>query len=338
MYHIAPIATSQLKTFVEKLNLNTFLHSHGWIDFHKAFEYQTWILGLYTGKRLTSVAFIIKITAKRGTFLFCPHGPQMLKPSRGELSHWFSHLKSLALQEKCNFIRVSPILENSRHNLSLFQALGFRPSPTHMHAELTTVLDVTKPLDILLLGMRKTTRQLINKGEALIKNKVVVVKSVTKISDEMMDVYNSTASRGGFVPFSRAYLEQEFKSFSTFDTCKMMCIYHDNQLLSWGLWILSGKRAFYHQGANILDKLIPASYISHYQGIKWAKKNGAISYDFWGVGPKENSNHPWSSISQFKRGFGGDDAELVHAQDYPLSWKYWITWGIETIRAKRRGF
>jgi lipid II:glycine glycyltransferase (peptidoglycan interpeptide bridge formation enzyme) len=338
MYHIAPIAPNQLKTFVEKQNLNTFLHSQGWIDFHREFEYQTWQLGLYTGKRLTSVAFIIKITAKRGTFLFCPHGPQMLRPNKGELSHWFSHLKSLAHHEKCSFIRVSPILEHSAHNLALFKDLGFRPSPTHMHAELSTVLDLTKPLDILLLGMRKTTRQLINKGEKLIKDKEIVLKSVSKITDEMMEVYNSTASRGGFVPFSRAYLEQEYASFSTYNSCKMMCIYHQDRLLSWGLWILAGKRAFYHQGANILDKSIPASYISHYQGIKWAKRNGAISYDFWGVGPKNDTNHPWSSISQFKRGFGGDDVQLVHAQDYPLSWKYRITWMIEKIRAKRRGF
>jgi lipid II:glycine glycyltransferase (peptidoglycan interpeptide bridge formation enzyme) len=338
MFHIAPLDDKTWNSFQETLNLNTFLHTLGWVDFHDSFGHKTWKLGLYNGKKLTSVVFVFKIKAKRGTFLFCPHGPQMLTPNLDEISHWFLHLKELASSEKCTFIRVAPILENSHQNTELFSQLGFHDSPIHMHAELTTVLDLTQNLDTLLLGMRKTTRQLINKGEKMIQENTITIKSYTKISDEMWEVYSSTAKRGGFVPFSREYLAQEYKSFSRFNKCKMIGVYYEGKLLSWGLWIISGKRCFYHQGANILDKTIPASYISHYQGIEWAKRQGAISYDFWGVGPKDDPTHPWGTISSFKRGFGGQDQALVHAQDYPLSWKYWITWAFETYRAKKRGF
>jgi lipid II:glycine glycyltransferase (peptidoglycan interpeptide bridge formation enzyme) len=332
------INDNQWKTFVEKLSLNTFLHSLGWIDFNRQFEHKTWQLGLFQGDELTSVAFAFKIEAKRGKFLFCPHGPQLQTNDKTEMDHWLSHLKAIAKDEGCSFVRIAPILENLDENKKLLSELGFRDAPIHMHAELTTVLDLKPDLPEILMGMRKTTRQMANKGEKMIASGEIQVIEQDIITDELYQVYSSTADRGGFVPFSQAYLQQEYDSFKTKEKCRILVIKHEDRILSWGLWIIAGKRAFYHQGANILDKKIPASYISHYQGIKWAKEQGAISYDFWGVGPKDDPNHPWANISLFKRGFGGDDVSLVHTQDYPISWKYWITWAFETWRAKRRGF
>jgi lipid II:glycine glycyltransferase (peptidoglycan interpeptide bridge formation enzyme) len=336
---ISIINDKKWKQFVEKLNLNTFLHSLGWIDFNRQFDHKTWQMGLFDDAgNLSSVAFTFKIAAKRGTFLFCPHGPQMMNSNIDEYNDWLQHLKKLAKQEKCSFIRFAPILENLDENKALFTHLGFRDAPIHMHAELTTVLDLTPSLPNILMNMRKTTRQMCNKGEKMIESGEISVIEQETVTDELYQVYSSTADRGGFVPFSQVYLQQEYDSFKAKEKCKILVIKHEDRILSWGLWIIAGKRAFYHQGANILDKKIPASYISHYQGIKWAKEQGAISYDFWGVGPKDDPKHPWANISLFKRGFGGEDLGLVHTQDYPISWKYWITWAFETWRAKRRGF
>lgn len=335
---IRVIDDKKWRSFTEQLNENTFLHSLGWVDFNRQFEHKTWQLGLFDNDKLSSIAFVFKIQAKRGTFLFCPHGPQLKHYNLSELAHWFIYIKQLAIEEDCSFIRVSPILDDTLEHRQLFADLGFRNSPIHMHAELTTVLDLTPTLPDVLMKMRKTTRQMINKGEKMISNKEIEVVEYTSVSDDLYEVYASTANRGGFVPFSKAYLQQEYDSFKAKEQCKMLAIKHEDRILSWGLWIIAGKRAFYHQGANILDKKIPASYISHYQGIKWAKEQGAISYDFWGVGPKDDPKHPWANISMFKRGFGGEDVALVHAQDYPVSWKYWITWAFETYRAKKRGF
>jgi lipid II:glycine glycyltransferase (peptidoglycan interpeptide bridge formation enzyme) len=333
------INDKQWKEFIETANLNTFLHSLGWVDFNKQFDHRTWQFGLFDDNdELCSVAFVFKIAAKRGKFIFCPHGPQMITPNKIELKEWRDFLKTLARQEKCSFIRVAPILDNTEENIKYFFDLGFRSAPIHMHAELTTVLDLTPALPDILMKMRKTTRQMANKGEKMIESGEIKVIEQDTITDELYEVYSSTASRGGFVPFSKVYLQQEFDSFSTQEKCRILVIKHEDRILSWGLWIIAGKRAFYHQGANILDKKIPASYISHFQGIKWAKEQGAISYDFWGVGPKDEPSHPWANISLFKRGFGGEDVGLVHTQDYPISWKYWITWAFESYRAKKRGF
>jgi lipid II:glycine glycyltransferase (peptidoglycan interpeptide bridge formation enzyme) len=336
--NIKPISESALRAFLEKHNPPTFLQSPGWIDFNKAYSYKTWSLGMFQGKDLISAMFVFKIAAKRGTILFCPHGPIMTEASPEILKTWHAYLKNLAKKEYCVCIRISPLLPKTIENESFFTNLGYRSAPTHMHAELSTILDLTVDIETTKKGMRKTTRQMCKKGDTLIQNGDIQVVEYTSVPDSLYAVYASTASRGGFVPFTQKYLNQEYESFSKKEKCKILAIQKGDTIYSWGLWIISGKRAFYHQGANILDKHIPASYISHWQGIQWAKSQGAISYDFWGVGPKDDPKHPWANISLFKRGFGGTDSELVHAQDYPISWRYWITWTIETWRAKRRGF
>jgi lipid II:glycine glycyltransferase (peptidoglycan interpeptide bridge formation enzyme) len=71
-------------------------------------------------------------------------------------------------------------------------------------------------------------------------------------------------------------------------------------------------------------------------------------YNFWGIAPLRSSGspnsqfpipkHPFAGVTTFKTGFGGELLELEHCMDLPLSKKYFLTWGIETVRKWRRGF
>ncbi len=321
----------------KKLNNNTFLHSTGWIDFNKSYDHKYWTLGLFEKKELKSICLVLKIQAKRGKFLFVPHGP-LGEINKKTIKTWTTYLKKLAKQESCSFIRISPLLDRNTSNENIFFENGYRNSPIHMHAEHSTVVNLDRPLPDILIGMRKTTRQMIRKGERLIESGDVVIKKHKEINDKLYEVYKETTKRGKFVPFSKKYINQEYKSFNKFKKAHIISVEHNNKVLSWGLFIHNNKRAFYHQGANILHKKIPASYICHWQGMKLAKEKGCISYDFWGVSPKEKTNHPWANISLFKRGFGGDEQILVPAKDYVINWKYWFTFVIEKYRAKKRGF
>ncbi len=63
------------KQFLYEQKPNTFLHSWNWGEFHKKMGYKLFRLALFDNENLVSVALIIKIVARRGSFLFCPHGP-----------------------------------------------------------------------------------------------------------------------------------------------------------------------------------------------------------------------------------------------------------------------
>ncbi len=332
------------QSFIEKLNLNTFLHSLEWQNFNTLQNFKTWKLGLFdSDNKLISVALIIKVEARRGHFLFCPHGPQSVNNDnesqyKAELTEWTKFLKNLAKEENCCFFRIQPIVESNQQNSKVFADVGFRKSPIHMHTELSSVLNIDKTEEEILLGMRKTTRQMIKKGLKMIADGEVEIKNFDQVDDKLYRVYQETGSRGNFVIFSKKYLMDEFNSFNASGKTKLYGIYYKKELLSWGMVLFCGKRAFYHQGANILNKDVPASYLCQWTGIKFARDYGCETYDFWGVSPVDAVNHPWGNISIFKRGFGGQDVVLLHAQDYILDFRYWLTYAIETFRAKKRGF
>ena len=70
--------------------------------------------------------------------------------------------------------------------------------------------------------------------------------------------------------------------------------------------------------------------------IQEAKKRGCTLYNFWGVSPDNKPKHPWAGLSLFKKGFGGFEETYLHAQDKPLTKKYWLNYIIETVRRLKR--
>jgi lipid II:glycine glycyltransferase (peptidoglycan interpeptide bridge formation enzyme) len=208
-----------------------------------------------------------------------------------------------------------------------------------MHTELTTVLDLTQTTDNLLMNMRKTTRQLVKKALKMVESGELKVIFPDKIDQEMLQVYKDTYLRGGAVAFSQKFIENEWQVFSQNSGAKLISILHEGKVVSWAMFLFVNKRAFFHQAGNILSKNLPNSYLLQWLGINEAKKQGCIRYDFWGVAPIDKPEHPWANISLFKRGFGGTDVELLHAQDLVISpLKYFPNWLLETFRAKKRGF
>jgi|688.fasta_scaffold28989_1 lipid II:glycine glycyltransferase (peptidoglycan interpeptide bridge formation enzyme) len=326
--------------FVIDLNKNTFLHSLEWAKFNSKTN-KVWKLGLFEDQKLISVALVIKIVAKRGTFLLVPHGPQYatqdFKEQQIILKEWLNYLKNLGKTEQCNFIRIQPIVLKNQTNQELFNLVGCRPAPIHVHTELSSVVEIQEESE-MLLKMRKTTRQVIKKAQKMLDSGELVLEFPTQILPEMHQVYQDTYKRGGAVAYQNEYIDREWEVFSKNQNAKMFAVYYQQKLISWGMVLICGKRAFYHQGGNILVKNVPASYLMQWNGIKFASQKGCVSYDFWGVSPEDKPNHPWANISLFKRGFGGQDVALLHAQDYILDWKYWFNWIIEWQRARKRGF
>jgi lipid II:glycine glycyltransferase (peptidoglycan interpeptide bridge formation enzyme) len=330
----------QWQEFVEKLNLNTFLHSNQWAEFNKISKKKIWQLGMYQEDELISVCLVIKMDAKKGNFLLIPHGPQTLtnQDQLETLTYWKKFLIKLGQMEKCNYIRIQPILEHNQKNLEIFEKLGTKKAPIHVHTELTSVLDIRGSEKEILKNMRKTTRQMIKKAEKLLLNGEIELLTPDEINQEMHEVYKQTYRRGGAVAYSSEYINNEWEAFKKDKKAKLFVVKYKQKIISWGMMLISGKRCFYHQGGNILNRDIPSAYFIQWQGIKYAKEKGCISYDFWGVSPLDKANHPWKNISLFKRGFGGQDERHLEARDWILNWKYYFSYAVDKYRAFRRGF
>jgi len=165
--------------------------------------------------------------------------------------------------------------------------------------------------------------------------------------DDFYQIYEETARREKFVPFSKEYIKKEFAAFKKTGNALFLftninknsqCDTHfeatwevrskaststgaekcgvEKIPIASALIIFTKSTAFYHQGASIHTK-VPASYLLQWEAIKEAKKRGCAYYNFWGIYDKENRRTPksWQGLTLFKTGFGGEKIAYLPTQD-----------------------
>ena len=323
------------ESFLLRCDEKTFLDSWNWGEFQKREGERIWRFGIYDNEQLISVALVIKVKARRGTFLFVPHGPVGNSTSLEILTN---KLKEIAKQEKAHFIRIAPIWQRNEENIKIFRDLGFIPAPIHIHPEITWELDVRPSEEELLMNMRKTTRYLIRQAQ---KNTDIEIIKSNDIKDleRFSDLLDKTADRHHFVPFSLNYLKNQFSCFALDNQIIIYLGKYKEEIISGAVMIFWQNIAFYHHGASLSKyNKIPVSYLLQWEAIKEAKRQGCERYNFWGIAPDDNKSHAWAGLSLFKKGFGGYRKDYVQTQDLPLSKMYYlITRPFEKIRRIKRG-
>lgn len=328
------------KEIWEKFLLNcsekTFLQSWNWGEFNKLMGNKIWRLGIYDKEKLVSLALVVKIQAKRGTFLQVQH---LLPSNKDEIEILLNKVKEIAKKENCHFIRAAPLWERNEENIKLFKNLGFREAPMHANAyEATWKLDITLPEEELLKGMRKTTRYLVRRAQKD-ENIQIFRRWSPDDVDIFYQIHQETVKTQKFAPFSLEYLKNEFLAFLPDDQVSLFFGQYKGEIIASAFVIFWSNIGFYHHAA-LLPKYhkIPIAYLLQWEAIREAKRRGCLLYDFWGyVNPKENPKHPWSGPTFFKMGFGGRPYEYLKTQDFPLSKKYWLTYFFEKLRKTKRG-
>ncbi|OGK26174.1 hypothetical protein A2954_04265 [Candidatus Roizmanbacteria bacterium RIFCSPLOWO2_01_FULL_37_12] len=329
----------------------SFLQSWEWGEFEKKSGYEILRLGIFEKEKLQAISLIIKIKAKRGSFLFIPHGPVFQHSTSNTqysikkiTSQLLNYLSDIAKKENFSFIRIAPTLLDTSENLKIFSDLGFSKAPIYMHAERLWVLDLNKSEEELLAGMRKTTRYLIKRAT---RDGVVIEKrSDDKVVNDFNKLYQQTAERENFVPFSKEFIRNEFDSFKK--TGNAIFLFGSvpkafptpevgkSSPITSALIIFTKSTVFYHQGASIHTK-IPITYALQWEAIKEAKRRGCRYYNFWGILQEGRTPKNWGGLTLFKQGFGGRQIDYLPTQDYIISPKYYITSLYERFLAWRRG-
>ncbi|MDP3997986.1 MAG: peptidoglycan bridge formation glycyltransferase FemA/FemB family protein [bacterium] len=311
---------------------SNFLQSWCWGDFHQNFGNSVQRTGFYKDSQIAGVMLSVVESAKRGRYLTVPGGPIIDWENSGLVKKFVEEAKLIARREKCVFVRVRPQLESNEFSQNIFAENGFKPAPMHLHAELTSRLEIVKPEEELLAQMRKTTRYEIKKAISMGIN-TTTSKDPGVIKD-FYDLQIETAKRQKFVPFSFKFLHEQFKVFSQDDKALLYQAEFEGKLLSQAFIIFYGQEAVYHYGASTADgRRYPGAYLIQWEAIREAKKRGMAWYNFWGVAPLDDPNHRFYGVSVFKRGFGGQDFSYLHARDLVIDpTRYKINSLVENIR------
>ena len=343
------------ESFLFDCQEKTLLQSWDWGEFQKNMGNKIWRLAVYNDGHPLSVILVVKIIAKRGTFLLAQHGPCLA--SRGIYNFQYpaskritnskfeilklllQELKKIGKEEGASFIRIAPLWEKGKENNRIFKDSGFHDSPMHANAyEATWKLDLALPEEKILKDMRKTTRYLIRQAQ---KNNDIEIFQRWDLSDvEIFNkIHQEVVKAQKFTPFSLKYFKNEFLSFQKDDQARLFFGKYKGEVIASAFVVFWSNIGFYHHAALLPQyHKIPIAYSLLFEAIKEAKKRGCVLFDFWGyVNPFEKPNHPWAGPTLFKMGFGGKAYEYVKVQDCPLSKKYWLIYVFEKLRKIKRG-
>ncbi len=299
----------------------SFLQSWEWGTLNQEHNgYEVLRLGLYdSSERLVAIAQVLKIVAKRGSFLFVPHGPIFAEPEkRGEeyLTAFLEYLSEIARQERFAFIRMSPVFPESKTLNDVYDRIGMVTAPTYMHAERIWRLSLQPEPDQLLKEMRKTTRYLIRKADK--EGIVIKRRSDAQCIDDFWNLYQETASRESFTPFSKEFVDAEYQTFAQHHDADYFFGEKDGKILAGALVVYTKSTAFYHQGASIHTPY-PVPYALQWAAIQEARRRGCKWYNFWGILREKRTPKAWSGLTLFKRGFGGQLVDYILTKDFVIN-------------------
>ena len=112
----------------------------------------------------------------------------------------------------------------------------------------------------------------------------------------------------------------------------------EGEILAMKFIIFYGNEASYHYGVSSdLGTKYSAAPLMHVEAMKAASILGCKRYNLWGIVGKDETNHRFYGVSEFKRSFGCEELKYTPAHDYVINpVKYQLTKLVETARKKHR--
>jgi len=325
--------------FVQDQEFSAFVQSPTYGEFYRELGEDYVIIGLYEQGRLIGGSLVLTTHARRGDFLYLPYGPILDYTDTHQVEAFFDYVKEYARKKGYDFIRVSPLVDESDSVMQTLRTFGLRPAPMHILAETSWILDISPSEEELLANMKKNHRNLVRR---CIRDGVRVEQRTDDTAlEELNTILDHTGKKHDFVRFSRSYINAEFHTFLQHNENVIMHGYLPNGALdASAIMMFYGNMAVYRHSASLgLDNKLPTSYAIQWETIKEAKRRGCRWYNFWGIAPSDaTKHHPFYGITHFKKGFGGFQKDLLHCHDLPITKKYWLNYIVETIRKYKRGF
>ncbi|NCS32315.1 peptidoglycan bridge formation glycyltransferase FemA/FemB family protein [bacterium] len=318
-------------------NPQSMLQAWNWGDFEESQGHTVLRLGLYDDDQLVGANLCVVVKSRRANYIVSHAGPTIDWEDKAQFNAFHTHILEYAQKENLDFMRFRAPLIHDDQKIKEYISMGYRKAPMYFNAEYTMTLDLTQSEDELLSSMRKNTRYYVRKAQ----KQGVTVRISTDVSDlcKLFDVYNETVKRQGFVSYDKQFFIDEFEAFNKDGLIEILIAEHKGRVHAASLLVFYDQMAFYHHSGSTNEYGDEhAQYALQWALIKRAKERGAKTYDFWGVAPTDNPNHPRAGLTFFKKGFGGKRVRWMNTLDYPIKvWKYWPMWIYVKLERLKKG-
>ena len=292
------------------------------------------------GKNTVAAALILERKAFRGlSVMYVPKGPILQDWSDDQLrQRILSDLENFAKESGAVHIKIDPDIVIGRGVPvevdeepvpqgklieGEFSARGWLFSSDQIQFRNTILIDLRQGEDQLLNRMKSKTRYNIR----LASRKGITIRYGDDTDlDYLYNMYADTSLRGGFTIRGEEYYNYLWQTFmgedldSEIDAIAQPIIAEfDGKPVAAAVMFRFGGRAWYLHGMSLpehSDKM--ATYLIQWEGMRWAKDNGCVSYDMWGAPDQFNSDDSMWGVYRFKRGFGGEVTRTIGAWDFPV--------------------
>lgn len=287
---------------------SNFMQTLAWAELKEQYGFKPLFFIIEDEGIEEGLVLLLRPIIKGFSLAYIPHGPSNIICKNIGLKNLSKSLRTF-LPKSTLFIRYDLLLPESESLL----LKGLKKAPVNVQVPDTTILNLEQDEDVLLSGMHKKTRYNIK----LASKKGVDIKEVPISElDRWYNMYEVTAKRDSIAIHSKEY----YKSVYDKTNMKLLIAEHEGELLAGIFVLIQNETATYVYGASSNQKrnLMPA-YLLQWYAIKLCKSLGAKYYDFFGIPPTDDKNHPMFGLYSFKVRFGGDLIHRAGCYDYNLT-------------------
>jgi lipid II:glycine glycyltransferase (peptidoglycan interpeptide bridge formation enzyme) len=269
------------------------------------------IVAREAGRIVGGAQMLVRKLGPRLRIGYIARGPTFTSPSPRSVS-----ALTAALQDEARSAGLQCIIVQPASEAAIAPALcdcGFRPVQLGAVLRATTVIELSKSLDEILIRMkRKTRRNVRQSGHSGLQ--------IRRGSEEDLDAFYelsaATADRKGFMEYPKSYFKDMWKIFGPAGHLQLFIAEKDGRAVSatlrtaFGGSVVCKKRGW----SGEFGDLRPNEAVE-WAGIQWAKQAGYRYYDFEGIPlsiaesimrGERHSRDEVQSTASYKLGFGGE--------------------------------
>lgn len=318
----------QWDAFISSSPSGHLLQSWGWGELKAGVGWHPLRLALWDTERqqIVAAAQVLRRTAAHipprfGHLAYIPKGPVLdwSNPSEPNIaSTFFSQVHLYLRKQGALALQVELAHEvnglKSNKLAQCMHAMHFQPVQAIQPVR-TILLDLTPDEDTILANMKEKWRYNIR----LAGRKGVRVRLAETVEDvrNWYSILQTTSIRDGFGIHTFDYYLQVWRIFAPHNQARLFLADYNGQLLA-GIFVgLMAKQAIYLYGASSNEhrQLMP-NYLLQWEAIRWAKREGATTYDFWGIPETDNENEAMAGVYRFKSGWGGRVVRFLGNYEY----------------------
>ncbi len=257
------------------------------------------------------------------TLAYVPRGPLADWTNQQLLFDLVAKVDGLCRQRGAFCLKWEPDLPEAPASAKTFRALGFRPSPQTVQPRRSLIVDLAGTEAEILGRMKQKTRY--NIGLAVKKGVSARLADGEADVERFTQLMATTGARDGFGVHAPGYYRRAYELFQPAGQCALILAMYADQALAGVMAFIHGRTAWYFYGASSdQERNRMAPYLAQWEAMRWARANGALDYDLWGVPDADEpaleaefeTRHDglWG-VYRFKRGFGGRLVRTVGAWD-----------------------